>query len=140
MCFVAVVVQLLSYVHLFMTPWIEAQQDPLSSTVSQSLLKCMSIESMVLSNHLFPCNPIQFGLQSFPAAESFPVSWLFISGGQSLGVSASVLVLQMNISGLISFRTDLVLLTSMLWTMFFNFVRPCFLLFIPIILLLRYYL
>ena len=140
MCFDAVVVQSLSHAHLFVTPWTEAHQAPLSSTVSQSLLKCMSIESMVLSNLLIPCNPLQFGLQSFLAAESFPVSWLFISGGQSLGVSASALVLQMNISGLISFRTDLVLLISTLWTMFFNFARPCFLLSIPIILMLRYHL
>ena len=39
------------------------------------------------------------GPQSFPAAGSFPVSWLFASGGQSIGVSASASVLPMNIQG-----------------------------------------
>ena len=45
-------------------------------------------------------------LQSFPASWSFPVSWLFLSGGQSIGVSALASVLPMK-SGLISFRIDL---------------------------------
>ena len=40
-----------------------------------------------------------FHLQSFPASESFPMSWLFASGGQSTGASASALVLPMNIQG-----------------------------------------
>ena len=43
--------------------------------------------------------------QSFPASRSFPVSWLFASGGRSIGASASALVLPVN-SGLISFRID----------------------------------
>jgi len=46
-----VVVQSLSHVQLFMTPWTAAYQAPLSSTISQSLLKFMSIGSVVLSNH-----------------------------------------------------------------------------------------
>ena len=40
-----------------------------------------------------------FRLQSFPASGSFPMSWLFSSGGQSIGVSASASVLSMNIQG-----------------------------------------
>ena len=48
----SVVVQLLSWVELFVTPWTSAHQFPLSSTVSQSLCKFMSIESLMLSNHL----------------------------------------------------------------------------------------
>ena len=44
------------------------------------------------------------GPQSFPAAGSFPVSWLFASGGQSIGVSASASVLPVNIQGWFSFR------------------------------------
>ena len=40
-----------------------------------------------------------FCLHSFPASGSFPVSWLYASGGQSIGASASVLVLLMNIQG-----------------------------------------
>ena len=41
--------------------------------------------------------PFSSCLQSFPASESFPMSWLFASGGQRIGVSASASVLQMNI-------------------------------------------
>ena len=48
----AVIVQLLSYVLLFVTPWTVACQAPLSSTVSWSLLKFMSIEPLMLSKHL----------------------------------------------------------------------------------------
>ena len=47
-----VVVQLQSCVQLFATPWTAACQAPLSLTISQSLLKLMSIESGMLSNHL----------------------------------------------------------------------------------------
>ena len=53
-----------------------------------SLLKFMSIESVMLSNHLIFCHPFSFCLQSFPTSESFPVSQIFTSGGQSTGVSA----------------------------------------------------
>ena len=47
-----------------------------------------------------------FCLQSFPAAGSFPMSRLFMSGGHSTGDSASASVFPMNISGLFSFRID----------------------------------
>ena len=51
--------------------------------------------------------PFSCCLQSFPAPGSFPISWLFISGGQSIGTSASASVLPMTIQRiLISFRTD----------------------------------
>ena len=43
------------------------------------------------SNHLIFCCPFSSCLQSFPASESFPMSWLFASGGQGIGASASVL-------------------------------------------------
>ena len=52
---VANVVQLLSRVQLFATPWIAARQASLSFTISQSLLKLMSIESVMPSNHLILC-------------------------------------------------------------------------------------
>ena len=48
-------VQLLSHVQLFVTPWAAAFQAPLSSTISQSFLKFMSIELVMLSNHLILC-------------------------------------------------------------------------------------
>ena len=64
----------------------------------------MSIESAMPSNHLILCPLFFFCLQSFPASESFPVSQLFASGGQSIGASASVLPEEY--SGLISFRIN----------------------------------
>ena len=91
-------VQLLSHVQLFATLWTTARQASLSITNSQSLLKLMSIESVMPSNHLILCRPLLFSLfQSFPASGSFPVSQFFASGGQSIGVSASASVLPMNI-------------------------------------------
>ena len=66
-------VQSLSHVQLFATPWTAEHQASLSFTVSQSLLKLMSIESVMPSNHLFT------------------------SGGQSIGPSASASVLLTNI-------------------------------------------
>ena len=64
-------------------PWTVAHQAPLSSTMSQSFLKLMSIVLVMLSNHLILCLPLSFCLQSFPASGSFPMNWLFMSGGQS---------------------------------------------------------
>ena len=56
--FLIVVFHLLSHVRLFGTPWTAACQASLSSTVSQSLLKFMSIESVMLSNNLIICSPL----------------------------------------------------------------------------------
>ena len=91
-------VQSLSHVRLFVTPWTTAGQASLSITNSQSLLKHMSIESMLPYNHLILCIPFSSCLQSFPASGSFAKSQFFTSGGQSIGASASVL--PMNIQGL----------------------------------------
>ena len=93
------VVQLLHHVQLSVTPQTVACQAPLSSTSSFSLLKFTSIESMILSDHLIPCYPFPFCLQSLLASESFPMSWLFILSGQSIGVSSSASVLPVNIQG-----------------------------------------
>ena len=154
-------VQSLSHVRLFVTPWTATHQASLSFTDSWSLLKLMSIESVMPSNHLILCYPllllpsilpsissVQFSRsscirllqpheskharppcpsptpgihpnscpssrwchpsisssvvpfsscsQSLPASESFPMSQLFASGGQSIGVSALASVLPMN--------------------------------------------
>ena len=89
-------VQSLSHVRFFVTPWTAAHQASLSITNSRSLLKLMSIESVMPSNHLILCHPF-FHLLSFPASGSFPVSQFFTSGGQSIGVSTSTSVLPMNI-------------------------------------------
>ena len=69
----------------------------LSFTISQSLLKLMPIESIRPSNHFIHCCPFSSCLQSFPAPGSFPMTGLFASGGQNIGVSASASVLPMNI-------------------------------------------
>ena len=91
------VVQPLSCVWCFVTPWTAELQASLSFTIPQSLLKFMSIESVMPSNHLIHCFPLLLCPQSFPASGSSPVSQLFASGGQSIGVSASVSVFPMNI-------------------------------------------
>ena len=54
-CCVLTVVQLLSHIQLFVTPWTAPCQAPLSSIISQSLLRFMSTESVMLSNHLILC-------------------------------------------------------------------------------------
>ena len=71
-------------------------QASLSSTNSRGLLKFMAIESVMPSNHPILCHRLLFCFQSFPASGSFPMSQLFASGGQSIGVSASISVLPMN--------------------------------------------
>ena len=78
--------KLLSCVQLFVTPWTAAHQASLSITNSQSWLKLMSIESMMPSSVV----PFSSCLQSFPASGSIQMSQFFASGGQSIGVSASV--------------------------------------------------
>ena len=80
-------VQSLTRVRLFVTPWIAAHQASLSITNHLSLLKFMSIESVMPSSHLILCCPL-LCLQCFPASESFPMSRLFASGGQSVRASA----------------------------------------------------
>ena len=67
----------------------EEQQAPLSFAISQSLLKFMYTESVMLSNHLIPFSS---GTQSFPASGSFLESQFFASGAKSIGVSASASV------------------------------------------------
>ena len=90
-------VQLFSHVWLFVTPWTAARQASLSITNSQSLLKLMSIEWWCHPTILSSVVPFSSCLKSFPASRSFPVSQVFASGGQSIGVSASTSVLPMNI-------------------------------------------
>ena len=87
--FVVVIVQSLSCVRLFVTPCTATFQAFLSFTISQSLPKFMSIESMMPSKHLILCHSLLLLLQSFPALGSFPLSQLLTSGGQSIGDSAS---------------------------------------------------
>ena len=80
--FLLFVVQSLSRVQLFVTPWTATRQASLSFTVSLSLLKFMSIKLVMPSSPLLLCCPFSFCPQSFPASGSFPMSQFFASGGQ----------------------------------------------------------
>ena len=85
--YIFVVVQLLSCVQLSVTPWVvtAARQAPLSFTISWSLFKFISIESVIPSNHLILCHPLLLLPSVFPASGSFPMRQLFASDGQSIG-------------------------------------------------------
>ena len=99
-------VQLFSRVWLFATPWTAARQASLSITKSWSLIKLMSIESVMPSNHLIFVLPFSSCLQSFPSFRVFsdesvlhtrwPKHWNF-----SFSISPSN-----DYSGLISFKMD----------------------------------
>ena len=90
-------VQSLSHVWLFATLWTAAHQASLSITNSWSLLKLMSTESVMPSNHFIHCHSLLLISQSAPALRSFPMNQFFTSGGQNIGISASASVLPMNI-------------------------------------------
>ena len=99
-------VQLLNCVRLFAAPWTAAHQASLFITISQSLLKLMSIKSVMPSNHLILCHPLLllpsvFSRIKFSSSESvlrirWPKYWSF-----SFSISPSN-----EYSGLISFRID----------------------------------
>ena len=89
-------VQLLGCVWFFATPWTVPGQAPVSSPISRSLLRFVSIDSVMLSNHLILCRPpppFVFNLSQHQGL----FQWIFVSGGQSIGVSASASVLPVNI-------------------------------------------
>ena len=74
-----------------------ARQASLSITNSWSLLKLMSIDSVMPSNHLILCHPLLLLPSIFPASGSYQMSQFFTSGGRSIGISASTSVLLRNI-------------------------------------------
>ena len=97
------IVQLLSHVRLFVTPWNAACQAFLSFTISQSLVKRMSIESVMPSNHLILCHPLLL-LSIFPSIRVFSNEMALLirwSKYWSFSISPSS-----DCSGLISFRID----------------------------------
>ena len=104
--FCVAVVQLLSHVWLFATSWTAAHQSSPSFTISQSLLKLTSIESVMPSNHLILCRPLLLPPSIFPSIRVFsnesalcirwPKYWSF-----SFSISPSN-----EYSGLISIRMD----------------------------------
>ena len=91
-----VLVQSLSHAQLFATPWTAAHQASLSITNFRNLHKLISISLVIPSNHLILCRPLVLLPSTFPASGSFPRSQFFVSGGQSIGVSASASVLPVN--------------------------------------------
>ena len=97
-----VVVQSLSCVWLFATPWTTACQASLAFTISQSLLKLMSIELMMPSNHIILCRPLLFLPSIFPSIRVFANESALRIKWPKYWASASVL--PMNIQG--SFRMD----------------------------------
>ena len=106
-------VQLLSPVRLFATPWTTASQANLSIINSQSLLKLMSIELVMPSNHLIFCLPLLLLPSIFPSIRGFSVSQYFASGDQSFEVSTLASVLPMNIQDWFSLKlTGLISLQS----------------------------
>ena len=84
-------------VWLVATLWTAACQAYLSFTISLSLLKLMSIESVMPSNHLIVCHPFSSCPPFFLASGSFPMSLIFTSRGQSIVASTLASVLPMNI-------------------------------------------
>ena len=90
-------VQPLSCVWFFATPWTAACKASLSITNSRSLLKLMSVKSVMPSNHLILCHPHLLPPSIFPIIRIFSMNQFFTSGCQSTGLSASALVLPMNI-------------------------------------------
>ena len=95
-------VQSLSCVQLFATPWIAACQASLSITSSQSLLKLLSIESLMASNHLILYCPLLLPSSIFPSIRVFLNESVLCIRSFSFQTSPSN-----EYSGLISFRVDL---------------------------------
>ena len=101
-----VAVQLLNHVQLYATPWTSARQASLFFTISQSLLKLMSIESMMPSNHLILCQPLLLLASVFPSIRVFSSeSALHIRWPKYCSFSFSIRLSNVY-SGLISFRID----------------------------------
>ena len=99
-----VVVQLLSCVRLFVTPWTAACQAPLSFTVSQNLLKFVSIELVMLSNHFILFHPLILLPSVFPSIRLFSTELaLHIIWSNYWSFSFSISPSN-KYSGLISFR------------------------------------
>ena len=96
-------VQSLSHVRLFVTPWTAAHQASLFVTNSQSLLKLMSIESVISSNHLILCRPL-LPPSIFPSIRVFSNESVLCIRLPNIGVSVSASVLPMNIQDLFPLR------------------------------------
>ena len=127
-----IVVQLLSCVRLSVTPWTAARQASLSLSISQSMIKLMSIESMMPFNHLILCHPLLLLPSLFPSIRVFynesalhirwPKYWSFsfnispsneYSGLISFGIDrVDLLAVQGNIKSLLQYHSSK---SSILW-------------------------
>ena len=87
----------LSHVWLFAIPWTAACQASLSLTISWSMLKLMSIELVLPSNHLILCSPLLLLPSIFPSIGVFSNEWVLGIRWPNIGVSAWASVLPMNI-------------------------------------------
>ena len=96
---IVLVVQLLSCVWLFASPWTVARQAFLFFTICRRLLQLMSIESAMPSNHLILCRPLLLLPSIFPSIRVFSNESVLHISGQSTGASASASVPPTNIQG-----------------------------------------
>ena len=99
-------VQLLSRVQLFATPWTTARQASLSLTNSWSLLKLMSIESVMPSNHLILCHPLLLPPSIFPSIRVFSNESVLHIRWQNYWSFSFSISPSNKYSGLIYFRMD----------------------------------
>ena len=97
---VALVLQSLSRVRLFATPWTPVHQASLSFTISWSLLRV--VQSVMLSNRLVLCHPLLLLPSIFPSIRVFSIELILHIRHQSIGASASASVLPVNIQDCIS--------------------------------------
>ena len=102
--FIVVVVQSLSRVQFFATPWAAARQAFLSFTISRSLLKLMSIESMMPSNYLVLCHPLLLLPSIFPSIRVFSNELALLIRWPKYWSFSFIINPSNEYSGLISFR------------------------------------
>ena len=93
------VVQSLNDVQLFATPWTTARQASLSFPISQSLLRFMSIESVMPFNHLILCHPLLLLPSVLPGIRVLSNESAVRIKGRNIGTSASASALPVNIQG-----------------------------------------
>ena len=106
MMILACFLQFLNHVRLFETPWTTAHQAPLPFAISWSLLKLMSIELMMPSNHRILCCPLLFLPSAFPSIRIFSNKWaLHIRWPEYWNFNFSIII-PINIQGLFPLGLD----------------------------------
>ena len=129
------IVQLLSHAQHFATPWTAARQASLSFTLFQSLLKLMSIESMLPSNHLILYCPLLFLLSILPSIRvcfnesalriRWPKFWSFSFSISSSKEYSGWISLELNgLISLLSKRLSIVFSNTTVWNQQFFSAQP----------------